>query len=124
MRLAGIAASTTVSVATSTDGGSSWSPYAGAPSVSENVYGGKIAMSASGDTLLWAQATGFSSVMVSKNGAAFTAVGSLLTIVLVILTDILFKNGLETLSLWDITGSGMIVLAFAALVYDSFRYGS
>lgn len=62
-----------MSVATSTDGGVTWAPYPGAPSVSDNVYGGKIAISANGDTLLWTQATGFSGVMVSKNGSPFTA---------------------------------------------------
>ena len=60
-------------MATSFDGGETWTPYAGAPSPSENIYGGKIAMSANGDTLLWSQATGFSGVRVSKNGAAFMA---------------------------------------------------
>ncbi|KLO08325.1 CEL6 protein [Schizopora paradoxa] len=47
VRLSGIASSSTVSVATSTNGGSTWSPYAGAPSPSENIYGGKIAMNGS-----------------------------------------------------------------------------
>lgn len=59
--------------------------------------------------------------MLGAWGAIVTSVGSLLTIVLVILTDILFKSGLETLSIWDITGSAMIVCAFAALSYSSFK---
>ncbi|KAL5482494.1 hypothetical protein ACEPAI_9088 [Sanghuangporus weigelae] len=72
VRVSGMSGSTSVSIATSTDGGETWSPYAGAPSPSENIYGGKIALSANGDTLLWTQANGFSGVRVSKNGAAFT----------------------------------------------------
>ncbi|EJC97846.1 Oligoxyloglucan reducing end-specific cellobiohydrolase [Fomitiporia mediterranea MF3/22] len=72
VRLSGIAGSSSVSVATSTDGGQTWSPYAGSPSISDNIYDGKIAMSANGDTLLWTQATGFSGVRFSKNGSPFT----------------------------------------------------
>jgi xyloglucan-specific exo-beta-1,4-glucanase len=55
-------------LATSTDGGETWAPYASAPA---NAYGGKIAISANGDTLLWSQATGLQGVQFSKNGAAF-----------------------------------------------------
>ncbi|KAH8114431.1 Oligoxyloglucan reducing end-specific cellobiohydrolase [Phellopilus nigrolimitatus] len=77
VRVSGISGSSSVSVATSTDGGITWSPYAGAPSTSENIYSGKIAMSADGDTLVWAQATGFSDVMVSKNGSSFSAAAGL-----------------------------------------------
>ncbi|THH08451.1 hypothetical protein EW145_g2691 [Phellinidium pouzarii] len=73
VRLSGISGSTSVSVANSSDGGATWTPYPGAPSIADNVYGGKIAMSASGNTLLWTQASGFSGVMVSKDGAPFTA---------------------------------------------------
>ena len=71
MRLSDISGSTSVSIATSSDSGSTWSPYAGAPSVSANIYGGKIAISALGTTLLWSQMTGASGVQFSSNGAAF-----------------------------------------------------
>lgn len=60
--------------------------------------------------------------MLGAWGAIITSVGSLLTIVVVMLTDIVFKNGLETLTVWDVTGSGMIVCAFAALAYESFKH--
>lgn len=77
VRLSGISGSSSVSIANSSDGGVTWTPYPGAPSTDENIYGGKIALSANGDTLLWTQATGFSGVMVSKDGAPFTAVKGL-----------------------------------------------
>jgi len=73
VRLSGISGGTTVSLATSSDGGVSWTPYAGAPAVSANVYGGKIAISALGDTLLWTQATGLDGVQFSKNGSTFAS---------------------------------------------------
>ena len=56
--------------------------------------------------------------------AVVTSVGSLLIIVLVNLADVLFKGGLNSLTTWGVTGSGMIVCAFAALTYESFRSNS
>ncbi|KAI5118809.1 hypothetical protein M0805_005151 [Coniferiporia weirii] len=77
VRISGISGSTVASIANSSNGGATWTPYPGAPSTSENVYGGKIALSANGDTVLWTQASGFSGVMVSKDGAPFSAVSGL-----------------------------------------------
>ena len=63
VRLADYSDTTSVTLATSTDGGSTWAPYPGAPAISANVHGGKITMSAQGDTLIWTGATGFQSIM-------------------------------------------------------------
>ncbi|KAJ3506061.1 hypothetical protein NLJ89_g7083 [Agrocybe chaxingu] len=59
-------------VAFSSDAGASWSQHYGA---ADNVSGGKVAISADGDTILWR--TGSNGVMVSQNQASFTAVSSL-----------------------------------------------
>jgi xyloglucan-specific exo-beta-1,4-glucanase len=66
-----MADSTLPQIANSSDGGNTWSPYPGAPDPSANVYGGKIAMSANGDTLLWSQANNLAGVNYSKNGQSF-----------------------------------------------------
>ena len=71
VRLAQMDGSGVAQVAISTDGGNTWAPYAGAPDPSTNAYGGKIAMSGDGDTLLWSQATNLQGVQFSSNGAAF-----------------------------------------------------
>ncbi|KAF8597228.1 Oligoxyloglucan reducing end-specific cellobiohydrolase [Ceratobasidium sp. AG-I] len=60
-------------VALSTDSGATWSAYSPTPS---GAYGGKIAISANGDTILWRSAT---SVSVSRNSGAFTTVSTLTT---------------------------------------------
>ncbi|KAF8525057.1 hypothetical protein BU17DRAFT_42073 [Hysterangium stoloniferum] len=49
-------------------------------------------------------------------GPILVSVGSLLTIVLVLVTDFLFNHG--SITLWSLLGSGMIVSAFAALAFD------
>lgn len=41
------------------------------------MYGGKIALSANGDSLVWAGASGLPGVSVSKNGSTFTATSGL-----------------------------------------------
>ena len=64
--------SSVVQLAISSDGGESWSPHPGAPDPSANVYGGKIAMSANGDAILWSQANNLQGVQFSKNGAPFS----------------------------------------------------
>jgi len=51
-------------------------------------------------------------------GPIVTSVGSLLTIVLVFLSDIIFGGAVETITLWSLGGSGIIVVAFAVLAYD------
>ncbi|KAG8736385.1 hypothetical protein FRC10_009388 [Ceratobasidium sp. 414] len=60
-------------VSLSTDSGATWSPYSPAP---DGAYGGKIAINANGDTILWRSS---SSVSVSRNSGAFAAVSSLTT---------------------------------------------
>jgi xyloglucan-specific exo-beta-1,4-glucanase len=60
-------------VALSSDSGATWSPYSPAP---DGAYGGKVAISANGDTILWRSAT---SISVSRNSGSFTAVSSLTT---------------------------------------------
>ncbi|KAF8516382.1 hypothetical protein JB92DRAFT_2788449 [Gautieria morchelliformis] len=49
-------------------------------------------------------------------GPVLTSVGNLLTIVLVLLTDFLFNH--ESITLWSLLGSGMIVAAFGVLALD------
>ncbi|PPQ80837.1 LOW QUALITY PROTEIN: hypothetical protein CVT25_001962 [Psilocybe cyanescens] len=53
-------------------------------------------------------------------GPIIVSVGNLLTIVLVLLSDIIFGAGMETITFWSFTGSGVIVLAFAVLAYETF----
>ncbi|KAG8212805.1 hypothetical protein J3R82DRAFT_11094 [Butyriboletus roseoflavus] len=62
---------TAMQCALSTDDGITWTPDAGAAGLT----GGKVALSANGDTVLWA--TTGSGVMVSTNQANFTTVSSL-----------------------------------------------
>jgi xyloglucan-specific exo-beta-1,4-glucanase len=57
-------------IATSNDAGSSWSPFSGA---NTGQYGGKVAMSADGDAILWSSAS--SGVLVSQNSGIFAAPG-------------------------------------------------
>ncbi|KAI5122614.1 hypothetical protein M0805_004825 [Coniferiporia weirii] len=54
-------------------------------------------------------------------GPIVTSVGNLLTIVLVMISDLIFGNAIETLTVWSIVGSGMIISAFAVLAYETFR---
>lgn len=53
-------------------------------------------------------------------GPIVTSVGSLLTIVLVLISDVLL-GALETLTLWGVTGSAMIVIAFGVLAHDALK---
>ncbi|KAF9478535.1 hypothetical protein BDN70DRAFT_879881 [Pholiota conissans] len=50
-------------------------------------------------------------------GPIIVSVGNLLTIVLVLLSDVII-GGVEVLTIWSIMGSGVIVLAFSVLAYD------
>ncbi|KAF8649812.1 hypothetical protein AX16_005577 [Volvariella volvacea WC 439] len=59
-------------VAFSSDSGATWSQHYGAP---DNVNGGKVAISADADTILWR--TSSNGVLVSQNQATFSAVSSL-----------------------------------------------
>ncbi|KAH7326823.1 hypothetical protein B0J17DRAFT_581043 [Rhizoctonia solani] len=58
-------------IALSTDAGSTWAPYAPTPGGSS---GGKIAISATGETILWRNSNG---VSVSRNSGAFATVSGL-----------------------------------------------
>ncbi|KAJ2921784.1 hypothetical protein H1R20_g15310, partial [Candolleomyces eurysporus] len=51
-------------------------------------------------------------------GPIITSVGNLLTIVLMLISDIIFGSGLESLTFWSLFGSGVIVVAFGILTYD------
>ncbi|KII86460.1 hypothetical protein PLICRDRAFT_165023 [Plicaturopsis crispa FD-325 SS-3] len=51
-------------------------------------------------------------------GPVITSVGNLLTIVLVLITDVLFGGGAETVTVWSLVGSGIIVAAFGLLAYE------
>ncbi|PCH33672.1 hypothetical protein WOLCODRAFT_93949 [Wolfiporia cocos MD-104 SS10] len=54
-------------------------------------------------------------------GPIVTSVGSLLTIVLVFISDIIFGGAVETVTPWSLIGSGSIVFAFTVLAYDMMR---
>lgn len=54
-------------------------------------------------------------------GPIITSVGNLLTIVLVLISDVIFGSGLDALTVWSLLGSGVIVLAFGVLAYDMFK---
>lgn len=51
-------------------------------------------------------------------GPIVTSVGSLLTIVMVFISDIVFGGAVDTITAWSLVGSGIIVAAFAVLAYD------
>jgi len=51
-------------------------------------------------------------------GPVVVSVGCLLTIVLVLLSDITVGQGLGVITPWNLAGSGGIVVAFGVLVYD------
>ncbi|KAG8932021.1 hypothetical protein FRC02_001774 [Tulasnella sp. 418] len=72
VRIGSDTAGATKQVALSTDSGATWNQDYGAP---DGVAGGKVALSADGDVVLWR--TGSNGVMVSRYTNAFTAVSSL-----------------------------------------------
>ena len=51
-------------------------------------------------------------------GPILTSIGSLLTIVLVFISDIIFGGAVETITIWSLLGCGSIVVAFSILAYD------
>ncbi|KAF8168120.1 hypothetical protein B0H34DRAFT_684272 [Crassisporium funariophilum] len=59
-------------------------------------------------------------VLLGVWGPIIVSVGNLLTIVLMVISDIIFGAGLEALTIWSLLGSGIIVLAFTVLAYDMF----
>ncbi|KAJ3544357.1 hypothetical protein NMY22_g2804 [Coprinellus aureogranulatus] len=62
-------------------------------------------------------------VLLGAWGPIVTSVGNLLTIVLMLISDIIFGSGFESLTFWSLIGSGVIVLAFGILAYDMFTKG-
>ncbi|KAF8622464.1 hypothetical protein AX15_006985 [Amanita polypyramis BW_CC] len=54
-------------------------------------------------------------------GPIITSVGSLLTIVLVFVSDVLFGNGIQNFTVWSLIGCSVITAAFGVLAYDMFR---
>lgn len=59
-------------------------------------------------------------VLLGTWGPIITSVGNLLTIVLVLISDIIFGNGTATITIWSWVGCGAIVFAFGVLAYDVF----
>jgi len=55
-------------------------------------------------------------------GPIVVSVGNLLTIVLVLLSDITVGQGVEVITPWNLAGSGAIVAAFGILVYDMVQH--
>jgi hypothetical protein len=51
-------------------------------------------------------------------GPIVVSVGNLLTIVLVLLSDIWIGQGMDVITPWNLAGSGGIIAAFSILVYD------
>ena len=57
-------------------------------------------------------------VLLGVWGPIVTSVGSLLTIVLVFISDAIFGGAVQTVTIWSVLGCGSIVFAFALLAYD------
>ncbi len=55
-------------------------------------------------------------------GPIVVSVGNLLTIVLVLLSDITIGQGVDVITPWNLAGSGGIIVAFGILVYDMVRH--
>ncbi|KZP31378.1 hypothetical protein FIBSPDRAFT_1037818 [Athelia psychrophila] len=51
-------------------------------------------------------------------GPVITSVGNLLTIVLVLISDLMLRGSMDTITVWSLVGSGAIVSAFGVLAYD------
>jgi len=71
----------------------------------------------------WVVNAGFM-ILLGTWGPIVTSVGSLLTIVLIFLTDLIFGAGVATLTMWSLVGCSVIVAAFSVLAYDMFSRGS
>ncbi|GLB36132.1 hypothetical protein LshimejAT787_0304200 [Lyophyllum shimeji] len=74
-------------------------------------------------TVLAIAGIALSGVLLGIWGPIITSVGSLLTIVLVFISDMVFGAGAETLTLWSFIGCTVIVTAFGVLAYDMFNRG-
>jgi hypothetical protein len=53
-------------------------------------------------------------------GPVITSVGNLLTIVLVLFSDVLLGGATDIITVWSLIGAGVIVAAFGVLAYDMF----
>lgn len=60
-------------------------------------------------------------ILIGLWGPVVASIGSLLTIVLMFISDIIFGNGLEQVTLWNLMGAGAIVTAFGVLAHDTLR---
>ena len=54
-------------------------------------------------------------------GPIVTSVGSLLTIVLVFVSDTIFGDAVDTVTVYSVLGCGAIVVAFGILAYDMMK---
>jgi hypothetical protein len=54
-------------------------------------------------------------------GPVVTSVGGLTTIVLMFISDAVFGAGLDTVTIWSLTGSAVIIAAFGVLAHDMVR---
>ena len=54
-------------------------------------------------------------------GPVVTSVGSLLTIVLVFLSDATWGGAVDTVTIWSVLGCSAIAVAFAILAYDMMK---
>ncbi|KZP31368.1 hypothetical protein FIBSPDRAFT_1037809 [Athelia psychrophila] len=60
-------------------------------------------------------------VLLGVWGPVITSVGNLLTIVLVLLSDLMLGGSTDTITVWSLVGSGAIVSAFGVLAYDMLK---
>jgi hypothetical protein len=65
--------------------------------------------------------TDFIKILLGVWGPIVASIGSLLTIVLVFISDVIFGDGIEQVTLWNATGAGAIVVAFGILAHDTLR---
>jgi len=54
-------------------------------------------------------------------GPIVVSVGNLLTIILVLLSDVTIGQGVDVITPWNLAGSGGIIVAFGILVFDMVR---
>ena len=57
-------------------------------------------------------------VLLGVWGPIVTSVGSLFTIVLVFISDLVFGDAADTVTAWSVLGCSAIVVAFGVLAYD------
>lgn len=59
-------------------------------------------------------------VLLGVWGPVLVSVGNLLTIVLVLISDVLLGGATDTITVWSLMGAGVIVAAFSVLAYDMY----